>query len=207
MSDPMHSVVRQMRGCLLPVLAVLAGLTATPGHTQVKVPPHECPWVESTRLDPQTLFFWKFSVGDDPAVDADENKDDPVDRTAQEPELHGGAKVTAHIGRFGGGLLLDGAGYAAANAALGPVLQAEKGFTLGGWIRSTAPTTRQTVLLLPDTAEKALLQLDWMPDARLAVLVNGTERLQVPLPRTAGGWHFFALTCEGGKDPPPSPYW
>jgi len=199
MKNSTHCLTRwRVRGYWVLALAVFAVLAASPGHAQAKIPPHDCPWMESTHLDPQTLFLWKFSVGDDPAVEADDNKDEVIERSAQAPDLHGGAKVVAKVGRFGSGLALDGAGYAAAAVALGPILGSEKAFTLGGWIRSTAPTAQQTVLLMPGNAGKALLQLDWTPDANLALSVDGTERLRLPLLKTTGGWHFLALTMDGG---------
>jgi hypothetical protein len=188
------------------VLLLFAGLTsATWGAAydsaipQSKIPPHACPWVETTKVDQQTLGLWKFSVGEDLRVELAEDEADPVERLAEEPELHGGATVTAKAGRFGGGLVLDGSGYAASEAPLGQLLKNEGGVTLDGWLQAAPPRGAETLLLLPAQDGTSLMQCQLTPEA-VVLRVDGTERLRVPMRATAGNWHLFALTLSGGPD-------
>jgi hypothetical protein len=186
---------------------VLCLLLAVPAHAydssvpMSKVPPHGQPWVETTRLDLQTLFLWKFSVGDDPRVETEvDDKDDPMERGTAEPELHGGAAVTAKAGRFGGGLTLSGTGYAEGAAPLSDLLKNEGGFTVDAWCRADTPKAPEALLCLPDAAGKPLLTLTIVPDAAVVLAIDGTERLRVPLAPTVGNWHHFALVLSGGLE-------
>ena len=84
----------------------------------VPIPPHESPWVETTKPDIHTVFLWKFrSEGETELLEADAlekdlletddspEPEDPATVTAlpkadnfSAPQLQGGAKVTPGAG-------------------------------------------------------------------------------------------------------------
>jgi hypothetical protein len=195
---------RQVDRWLLPLALLLllagAGYAYDSAVAMGKIPPHERPWVETTRLDLQTILLWKFGGEAEGAEELGEGKDEPVEREAADPELHGDAKLVETAGRFGGGLAVNGGGYVAGTAGLGTLLRMEGGFTLEGWVQIGTAKGRETLLTIPASDGKALVAVELLPEAAIAVQVEGTERLRLPLVTTTGHWHFVALTVDGGLE-------
>ena len=230
---------------LLLFLAALALGAGTPARAydspgcEAPIPEHGAPWVETRELDPRTVFLWKFSSEKDQAADledmieADEwpaltQSDDAelfgisIEANRPRPKLSGAARAEADIGRFGGGLALDGAGYAEGAVALKGLLGGDGGFTLDFWFRGEtnlvahlvmnyvdkaqdkARDKDETILLsIPDYAGKPLMAAAWSGGTSVVFTVAGAERLRVPVPNTTDGWHHLALVIgvsEGKTD-------
>ena len=190
------------------------------------VPPHGQPWVESAKPDIRTVFLWKFIT----EADRDKAAADVLDKgnlddlladdegavpTAggqaaggggadKPPKLVGKAKLADAAGRFGGGLALDGAGYAEGTADLPGLVANEGGFTIDGWFRpaGTVPSDApQTLLMVGDGPGRPLMAVV-LTTTNAVVMVEGTERLAVPVMATATGWHHFALIVDVPRGQP-----
>jgi len=191
------------------------------------VPEHAQPWVESAKPDIRTVFLWKF------ITDADRNKataevlekgnlddlleddDGPVPAAGGQaaagggadkpPKLVGMAKLADATGRFGGGLSLDGTGYAEGTADLPGLVANEGGFTLDGWFRpanSAAADAPQTLLAIPDSRGGPLLAVVLKTATEVMVSVEGKERIAVPVAATPDGWHHFAVIVDVPRGQP-----
>ena len=192
------------------------------------VPEHSCPWVETKRPDIHTVFLWKFLSEADRQAGASSalKKGNPDallqgdeggaglagtrDMPASEPKLGGDARAAAGIGRFGGGLVLGGAGYAEGLAALSALLGRDGGFTLDFWFRKSntaspsGPKDGRILLAVPDNSGKPLVSAAWSGATSVVFAVAGTERLRVPVRETADGWHHFALVVDAPRGQPDS---
>ena len=191
------------------------------------VPEHAQPWVESAKPDIRTVFLWKF------ITDADRDKataevlekgnlddlladdDGPVPAAGGQaaagggadkpPKLVGKAKLTDATGRFGGGLSLDGTGYAEGMADLPGLVANEGGFTFDGWFRpadSAAVDAPQTLLAIPDSRGGPLLAVVLKTATEVMVSVEGKERIALPLSATVDGWHHVALVVDVPRGSP-----
>ncbi|MBM4019866.1 MAG: LamG domain-containing protein, partial [Planctomycetes bacterium] len=212
---------------LLGLAAALGGAALaydSPGP-KAPVPEHSCPWVEMKQPDIHTVFLWKFSSGKDrdAEVGAILDKGDLGDlldekgtsggglvetRDKIEPKLKGDAKRAASVGRFGGGLVLGGAGYAEGVATLSALLGSDGGFTLDFWFRgskadpSFVPADGRILLAVPDSSGKPLVSVAWGGATSVVFAVAGTERLRVPVRETADGWHHLALIADAPRGQP-----
>ncbi|MBM4033306.1 MAG: LamG domain-containing protein, partial [Planctomycetes bacterium] len=214
---------------LLGLAAALGGAALayeSPGP-KAPVPEHSCPWVEMNQPDIHTLFLWKFSSGKDrdAEVGAILDKGDLEDllhekgtssgglvetRDKIEPKLNGDAKRAASLGRFGGGLVLGGAGYAEGVGTFSALLGSDGGFTLDFWFRGSkaerpsVPADGRILLALPDSSGKPLVSVAWSGAASAVLAVAGVERLRVPVRETADGWHHLALIVDAPRGQPDS---
>ncbi len=207
---------------LLALTCVLAGGAAayeSPGACAfAPVPPHTPPWVEWGAPDVRTVFLWKFKSGADEARALDNILDQgdlaaliggagdaapapaPV-RKGVEPLLKGGAKPLPGGGRFGGGLGLDGTGYASCFAPVRDLLATEGGLTFDFWFRPRPDAAfPATLFAFCDARDRPLLAAACPDAGRVVLSVGGEPRLEVPLHETADGWHHAALTLSGGGD-------
>lgn len=147
-----------------PQRLLLLGLAGTLASTafaydspsaKAPVPAHACPWIETRQPDIRTIFLWKFiSEKDrDAEVATFLEKGDLGELTAgkggvaeglgesaaaTEPKLGGDARPVADTGRFGGGLAVNGAGFAEGSVNLTGLLKLEGGFTVDFWFRAGA---------------------------------------------------------------------
>ena len=119
------------------------------------VPEHATPWVETAKPDLRTVFLWKFVT----AADRDKAAGDLLEKGSLDdlleddegplptaggqaaggaadkpPKLVGKATVADDAGRFGGGLAVDGTGYAEGPADFSGLVASEGGFTIDGWL-------------------------------------------------------------------------
>jgi hypothetical protein len=170
-------------------------------RAQGKTPPHYCPWIETTKLDPKTLFLWKFSAGDDNRVDVNlDDKEEMIEEDALEPTINGDAEIVEKAGKYGSGLMLKGKGNASGPATLGRLLAGEDGFTVDFWFKPDNMKVNGTILDLPAKNGNSLVKIEISADNNVVVFINGTERMKQPLAKIADGWHFLALTLDGGAD-------
>lgn len=204
-------------GILIPTgLAGLlaAGALAYDSPTaQGPIPRHSCPWIETTRPDLQTLFLWKLSSDKDRQAEVStaldkgdigtllENETGFQDmgraKEGPAPRLQGGARAVPDVGRFGGGLVLEGSGFAEGSADLRGLLKAEGGFTLDLWFKPTAPGN---LCVLNDTRGQPLLVVALGADQRVTLTFDGQERLAVPVEPAGDAWHHLAVTLRGAGD-------
>ncbi len=187
----------------------------SPG-AKAPVPLHTLPWVACDTPDVRTVFLWKFRSGADEAQALDQlletgdlsslgGADGPGTSAPThkgiEPVLKGGSSPLPGGGRFGGGLGLDGTGWASCFAPVGDLLATEGGLTLDFWFRARADAAfPATLVAFGDAHDKPLIAAT-CPDAdRVVLSVAGEPRLKVPVYSTADGWHHAALTIAGGGD-------
>ena len=208
----------------------LAGLACLPALAQpvrpmAEVPPHHSPWIEISKPDLETVLLWKFrSEQEQESLEADalekdlletDGSPEPEDAPTvtalpkadnfSTPRLQGGARPTPGLGRFGGGLKLDGKGFASADVPVTPLLTAQGGLTLDFWLKPARPSPDQTstaLAALADRRGKPLLMLQQTPDKRVVLKVDGHERLAAPLRDTADGWHHVALVINAPNGQP-----
>lgn len=170
-------------------------------RAQGKIPPQYSPWIETTKLDPKTLFLWKFSAGDDNRVDVNvDEKEEMIEQDALDPEINGDAEIVEKAGKFGSGLVVKGKGYASGPATLGRLLACEDGFTIDFWLKPDKMKSNCTVLDLPAKNGNSLVKIEISPDNNVVLLINGKEQMKQPFADIADGWHFVALTIDGGAD-------
>jgi hypothetical protein len=189
------------------------------------IPPHDSPWIETTKPDLETVFLWKFrSEQEQESLEAHALENDLVETGGSSepgeepattilpradhfaaPKLQGGARPAAGAGRFGGGLTLDGTGFASADVPLTPLLTAQGGFTLDFWLKPAGPAPEETgwsLAALTDRLRRPLLTLQQTPDKRVVLAAEGKERLEVPLRDNVDGWHHVALVIESPREQP-----
>ncbi len=220
-----HNLTAGGRGrCLLITLAALAGMgmVLTPTveaydspRAFADIPRHSLPWVERRKPGVQAVFLWKFTTEEDRSEKVDSLLDegdlgdlmeaendsltgDSAEQQDAAPKLEGGAAVKPDAGRFGGGLVLDGTGFAIAEELLNSLLSMDGGFTLDFWFKadSTAEPPAQ-LFALGDKAGRPLLEALLTGDQQVTLAVDGTERLQVPLYDAADGWHHLSFVLRG----------
>lgn len=184
------------------------------------VPEHATPWIETTKPDLRTVFFWKFVTAADRDKAAGEllekgslddllEEDDGPLSTAggaaaaeagdKPPQLVGKAKLADDAGRFGGGLAVDGTGYAEGTADFSGLVANEGGFTIDFWFRAakSAPADKpQTLLTIPDREGRPLLDLRLDDPEKVVLAVTGTDRITAACPPTADGWHHVSLVVD-----------
>ena len=184
------------------------------------VPPHGQPWVETTESDIRTALIWKFVSDGDRSAAADKllqegDLDDLVDESAAEalptagvagkaagglpPKLVGKAAIKDAAGRFGGGLVVDGASFAEGTADFPGMVAREGGFTIDFWFRAakSAPADKpQMLLAIPDREGRPLLDLRLEAPEKVVFAVAGTDRVTAACPPTADGWHHLSLVVD-----------
>ncbi len=176
------------------------------------VPEHIRAWEETTETDPRTALLWKFSTEADAADDLDAFLEDgdllamptrvPTLEPAQDagqPRLEGDAQLGTGRGRFGGGLVLGGHGYAQGSVGLSGMLASEHGFTLDFWFQPEAlPEAGATALLarVAGGRRDALLALRLTADGTVELVADGEVRMAVPLRTGPGVWHHLTLVWE-----------
>ena len=190
-----------------PAVAWFAGTPAVP------VPEHTAAWKEMRETDPRTVLLWKFSTQEDEAETLDAwlmdgdlltltesgPELDTGGRDASEPRLQGGATIQAGAGCFGGGLVLDGHGYAEGHARLASMLTSDGALTLDFWFRVDAlPGAGHEAVLaaLDGRRGQPLLTLVLTADAVAAVRGGGESIMSVPVRAVSGSWHHLALVWE-----------
>ena len=202
----------------LPVaLAVSAALAWDSPTPMAPVPEHSCRWVETRKPDIHAVFLWKFTTEEDRAGALDEllsgddlsallETDDAsllggaARSEAVEPTLAAGARVKSGIGRFGGGLELDGAGRASCRVPLAALLNGDGGLTLDFWFRPAGmPTASAYLFVFGDLLGQPLLSAMLTPDRQVVLRADDTPRLAVPLRDTADGWHHFAFIIDNSR--------
>ena len=190
------------------------------------VPEHATPWVETAKPDLRTVFLWKFVTAADrdkaagdllekgSLDDLLEDDDGPLPTAGGQaaggaadrpPKLVGKATVADDAGRFGGGLTVDGAGYAEGTADFSGLVTSEGGFTVDGWFRpaKAAPAdTPQTLLVIPDREGRPLLAVVLASATSVILAVEGADRISVPVAATADGWHHVALVADSPRAAP-----
>lgn len=222
-ADERLTVARVFAGPRAVLAMVLAAALATPPLAawdspggQTPVPEHRRAWLEAHTPDPLTAWLWKFSTDQDTVNDLDELADHVAEsllaedaaaagagpEAVLEPRLEAGAEVVTDAGRFGGGLVLDGSGFAHGQPSFPDLLEADGGFTLDFWFRrdATSAATKPETLVSATAADGRLLfevRLD--PAARVTVLADGAERLAVPLEGGPGIWRHLVLAVAADK--------
>ncbi|MFM8707671.1 MAG: LamG-like jellyroll fold domain-containing protein, partial [Planctomycetia bacterium] len=196
------------------------------------VPPHGQPWVETAEPDVRTAALWKFvsdadrskaadklleeggldDLGDDVDTDADPLAAGPAGKGAggKPPKLVGKAAIKDAAGRFGGGLVVDGASYAEGSADFPGMVAREGGFTIDFWFRAadsagkpaTAAAGPQTLLTLSSLRSEPLLAIRLDDPQKIVLAVDGKDRLTAACPATADGWHHLALVADVPRGQP-----
>jgi len=190
------------------------------------VPEHATPWVETAKPDLRTVFLWKFVT----AADRDKAAGDLLEKGSLDdlleddegplptaggqaaggaadkpPKLVGKATVADDAGRFGGGLAVDGTGYAEGPADFSGLVASEGGFTIDGWFRpaKSAPADKpQTLLAIPNREGRPLLAVVLASATSAVLAVEGADRITVPVAATADGWHHVALVADSPRAAP-----
>lgn len=191
----------------------LPGLAWDSARPQVKVPEHVSSWVEAKKPNVRNLLLWKFLTEQDhdQAIEdlldtggLDEFltvEDGPLPSAAADgiaPKLAGGALVKSGVGRFGGGLVLDGTGVASATVPLAMQFDNEGGFTLDFWFNpDNAQEAPETLFALCDRGGKALIAAVLGSDRKVDLIVDGVSHLQVPVYNTVDGWHHLRFVLSG----------
>ena len=204
-------------GCLAVVLGGHGSAAAGPA-----VPEHSSPWIETVKPDIRTVLFWKFSsaadrqqaaadflekAGVEDLLEAGDGESSAGDGPAGDavegrlPQLSAGARPVDGGGRFGGGLAVDGRGFAEGRADLPGLLAREGGFTFDGWFRQAAAAAPQTLLAIDGSGGRPLAALVLTSSNRCATVFDGKEVLDVSFGPTADGWHHFTLVVEAGRGP------
>jgi len=185
---------------------------------QIPVPEHISPWREAQSPGLNTLLLWKFSTEHDTVEDADallhvDVRDMLAEGTARqiempeearEPRLQGGAQVVTDAGRFGGGLVLDGTGFADCPIPYHALLHTENGFTLDFWFRrqrgTTAPDT-ELLVMIPDPDGNPLLTVRIEAGERVTLVAGADAKLAVPLGGAPDRWRhaMLAVSASGGR--------
>ncbi|MFM8635774.1 MAG: LamG-like jellyroll fold domain-containing protein, partial [Planctomycetia bacterium] len=196
------------------------------------VPPHGQPWVETAKPDVRTVALWKFvseadlsaaadklleeggldDLGDDVDTDADPLAAGPAGKGAggKPPKLVGKAAIKDAAGRFGGGLVVDGASYAEGAADFPGMVAREGGFTIDFWFRAadsagkpaTAAAGPQTLLTLSSLRSEPLLAIRLDDPQKIVLAFDGKDRLTAACPATADGWHHVALVVDAPRGAP-----
>jgi hypothetical protein len=192
------------------------------------VPPHGRPWVETTDPDVRTSLLWKFVSDADRSAAADKlleeaDLDELVDGTDDDalptagvtgkgagglpPKLAGKAVVKDAAGRFGGGLVVDGASFAEGSADFPAMVASEGGFTIDFWFRAAGKDSAkgagpQTLFVLPSLRGEPLLAVRLDDEEKVVLTVAGEDRVTAPCPATADGWHHLALVADVPRGQP-----
>ncbi len=181
------------------------------------IPPHEQPWVKMVAPEPRTRWLWSFDAAGDKSAALDDlleagalpALDGPggsptLSGGASGPKLASGAQPAPDGGFIGGGLALDGTGFATGDAGMPSPLVTDGGLTVDLWFRADAAvaageTETETVLVVADARGKPWVSV--ARTARGAALRCGGETLaEVPLFAAVGRWHHLAFVMQGTPD-------
>lgn len=192
------------------------------------VPPHGQPWVETAEPDIRTVVLWKFiTAADRDKAAADVLEKGSLDDLLEEeegtlptaggqaagggggtlPKLVGKAAMKDAAGRFGGGLVVDGASYAEGSADFPGMVAREGGFTIDFWFRAagkagTPAAGPQTLFSISSKEGEPLLTLRLEDQEKVVLAVVGTDRVTAACPPTADGWHHVALVVDVPRGKP-----
>lgn len=202
---------------LLLLLSASGGRAFDSPGGQATIPPHDRPWIETKKPGLDTVVLWKFrSKGEEESLEedaleedlfeeevADESKDEmdvaqlPGARDALVPRLKGGTQI-GKSGRFGGGLVMDGAGRARAeDLNLKGILLGDKGLTVDLWVRpdgDPAPGKPERILSIPTADGNDALGLTWDSGGRITVVWRGEKKFLHSAVCLPGHWFHLALT-------------
>jgi len=219
-----HMIARRVILSGLIGLLLAAGLSGVSPVVQAAIPPYSSAWIEMNQPDLNTVFLWKFSSEKDRQTEVSSTLDqgdigalldngksaqDAVGgRVGQPPNLQGDARSVPDAGRFGGGLVLDGNGFAEGVAQLPDLLGTDGAFILDFWFRSSVSASRDgpaTLLALADSGGRLLATVVKTNSAAITLRVDGQDRLSVPLTGGTGQWHHCALTVAAPRGQPEHP--
>jgi len=204
--------------CFAVLIAERAGCYDSPAG-RAPIPPHSCPWVETRQPDVRTVLLWKFDTEDDRRAEAERaldsedmaellkgQDDDSLRAPAArpEPELAGGARMESGAGRFGGGLALNGSGWASAPAPFQSLLNSDGGLTLDMWFKAADTRGGKSARLASfgDGRSAPALAVDVDARGGAALAIAGEKRLEINGKPTRDGWHHLFLIIDSPAERP-----